>query len=1066
MVMFADIVGFTSLAEGLDPEYVGELVNSLWEGLDRLIEDHGGAVDKHVGDAVMATWGALASREDDAERALACALAMSPWLEEYSNSFRFSDGRSLSSPLRMRTGINAGLVLHGPIGTVGELSVMGDAVNTASRIQSAADPGCILVSGSVFRSCSGSFDFESARSLPMKGKAEPVETYRALRAKARRNRGDGRGLEGIAVRMVGREAELKLLLSLYEASKRGLVKASVVGDPGIGKSRLLREFLDGLELSADRVPLLMARCLPSSASEPYGVIRSLVVNRLGLKEAKSEEANRRAFLDSFISALGSANGPTAEEAREAAAVTGAFLGFGADGGSKIPSDARTLAARALDAIRRFFLSFAPLSPLLVVEDVHWADARSLEALEAMFPPEACLCAILSGRPSVEETHPGFLARWSPERQLRLKPLDYLEVLDLSRGIFRGFAELPDELASLIRSRAEGVPYFIEELARMLMERGVIDTGALPWTLDAARLGELSVPDTLKGILQARIDSLAERDRLALMGASVIGRTFWDEAVVSVLKDRCRLQKSAFDGLHGKELIFPRRDSSVSGLKEYMFKHALLRDVAYESILKRDRPAYHHRAARWLVEHSDGKAGLFAGTIAEHFELAGRYAEAARWFESAASQAAATWDNASAIGFYDRALETGASAKPARDPRERYRLLAARERVLDRIGDRARQKADLDAMMEFALSPSGSERDAASVHLRLASYRELTSEYDASFASALEADAVAARALRGGGPAGELKAIRAESLYLRGRALWRKGDLSQALEYLKPAVEAARQLGLGNLEAEALRNLGAAQFHVGDVEEAIRLTKESLELARKAGNDSAMGSALNNLGDEYRYMGKYDEACLRFSEALGIHRRAGEKWAMSFTFQNLALTFYRMGRPEETRKNALEAAAYSAQIGLRQIQQGSSLLLGHLAFDEGDYAEAQEHYARSLEHARALDNALVLAEARSHLAKAMLKLGQRADALTAMEGSMEAYQGGNLDGLDEPYDVLLTAVENLEALGDPRAKDVLSAALSSLERNAKRLSSDEARRDFMSRVEANARLAQRAPQRLG
>ena len=1065
VVLFADIVGFTALAERLDPEYVTELVNSLWEGLDLIVIRHGGTVDKHMGDAVMATWGTPASREDDAERAVRCALEMGSWLAEYADRFTFSNGEKLSSPLAMRIGMHAGLVLYGPIGTVGETSVMGDSVNTASRIQTAAEPGTILVSGSVFRATSGIFDYEDARSIMAKGKTEAVEAYRVLGAKGRPARTDGRGLAGIHVDMVGRDRELETLLSAYLSARLHIVRVAVVGDPGIGKSRLLREFLDRLELSRDKVPLLMARCLPSSSSEPYGVLRSLVAGRLGLTEGEGGPEAEERFRAGFEAAL-RAGGADEAFAVSATAAAGAFLGLYT--GGSVPDDPRTLAARAVEAARAFLLSFAPYVPLVIVEDAHWADAKSLEALLSMCSGEGRLMLLATARPSVEDAHPGWLARFvtDPVRLVRLEPLGYGEVMSLARSIFHGFDELPGELETIVRKKAEGNPYFVEELARMLIEGRAVVTDGPAWRLDLARLESLRVPDTLTGILQARIDSLEERDRLALMGASVIGRTFWDGAVVAVLRERLRVGRAAFSNLQGKELVFPRGESSMAGLREYVFKHALLRDVAYANILMRDRPRYHENAARWIIEHSGGKAEVFAGTVAEHFDLAGRTVEAARWYVKAANKAAAAWDNASALRFIGRALELAATADPPLATAERYAMWSVQERLHFRLGERERQAADLDGMAALAAAMhEGRERTAAAatVLLRRSTLLEVTGDYDAAFTRAAEAAALAegepetARAE----PDKSRRALVAESLYLRGRAIWRKGDIEGALGWLRPAVDQARALGLRNLEAEALRNLGAALFHRGDVDESIRLTKEALDLARLVGNDSAAGSSLNNLGDELRYIGRYDEAVRYFAEALGIHRRSGERWAMAIALLNLALTTYRRGDPAEAGAYAAESLECATSIGYKQAINGSGLVLGNLALDEGEPLEALELYARSRAVADELGNPPMQAEARVHTAKALVALGRIAEAVPELESSMDLLLSGNLEGLDEPFDILLSASEILDAAGDPRGRDVLRAAAEALTRTADRFTSPAVRKDFLEGIAAHAAIIAKA-----
>ena len=538
-ILFADVVGSTELSALMDPEDMRELLNAYFSRCRTSVERHGGVVEKFIGDAVMAVFGLPLSNEDDPERAVRAGLEIARVPEQLeAGAFR-----GLPRSFATRVGINTGEVVIGALGErlKDELVVVGDPVNLASRVQNAAPPGGVLITHGTYRHVRGVFAVQATGPLHLKGLGHPVQAYVVEGARPRSYRMPRRGVEGVETHVVGRSAEIARLREAFRAAVREVEcqTLTVVGDAGIGKSRLVEEFETWLEGLPEKVLYLKGRAHPSGLTSPYSLVRDLFALRFQIQDSDQPPEVRHKLELGYAEAFVPRRGQHGEEPSgprvRAAHVLGRLLGFEFGPSAHLASggDARGLHDEALANLREYFEALGQRNPVVVVlEDLHWADDSSLDLVQRLVASLASLPLFVVGtaRPSLFERRPGWLGALRDAGHVELGPLSREDSLALVGQILQRADDPPKELADLVVDTAEGNPFYIEELLKMLVEEGVIRAGGVRWEVELQRLSTLRVPPTLTGVLQARFDSLAFEERTYLQRGSVIGRVFWDRAI--------------------------------------------------------------------------------------------------------------------------------------------------------------------------------------------------------------------------------------------------------------------------------------------------------------------------------------------------------------------------------------------------------------------------------------------------------------------------------------------------------------------------------------------------------
>jgi class 3 adenylate cyclase len=596
-ILFSDVKGSTAMAEELDPEDVMEIMDGAFDVLIEPVYPYEGTLARLMGDAILAFFGAPIAHEDDPERACRAALEIVEGARAYA--LRLERERGIEG-FNVRVGINTGLVVVGEVGSDlrVEYTAMGDAINLAARMEQSAPPGGILIAHDTYRHVRGVFDVLALEPLTVKGKREPVRTHLVQRAKPRAFRKGLRGVEGIETRMIGRQAELtRLQEAFYTAMEdRELQMVTVVGEAGVGKSRLLYEF----DLWAELLPedfFFKGRGLQEMQRLPYSLLRSLFAFRFQIEDTDPLPVVRQKLERGIGAALG--EGEESRLALRAAHIIGHLVGFEL-GPSRhledVLDEPKKTHDRAMTYLANYFKALASEYPvLMLLEDLHWADNGSLDALNhlALALVDQPLMIVGTARQALFERRTHWGEGQPFHSRLQLRPLTKRNTRRLLDEILQKVEDVPDTLSELVVAGAEGNPFLVEELVKMLVEDGVIIKGEERWRVEPSRLSEVRMPPTLRGVLQARRDRLPIEDRMILQQASVVGRKFWDQAVVHI-------GESAAEGVHdadvldtlselrGREMVFRRETTAFAGAREYVFKHNVPREVTYESLLKRLR----------------------------------------------------------------------------------------------------------------------------------------------------------------------------------------------------------------------------------------------------------------------------------------------------------------------------------------------------------------------------------------------------------------------------------------------------------------------------------------------
>jgi len=947
-VLFADVSGFTAMSETMDAEDVSDTMNALWTRIDGAITAYGGTIDKHIGDAVMALFGAPTAREDDPERAIQAALAMQAELAA------FREERQVN--LAMRIGINTGPVLLGQVGTTFEYTAIGDTVNLADRLESSAPVGGILISHDTYRHVRGIFSVQVPDPIRVTGKSEPVQVYVVQGVKPRTFRVPTRGVEGIETRMIGREAELaQLQKALYAVLEGGNMRmVTVVGDAGVGKSRLLYEFRNWVELLPERVITFRGRASQQSSNLPYFLIRDFFASRFEIKNSDNADVAREK-LEQGIRRLVSGNAASGDVANEdvrakTAEIAAHFIGhlIGLDFSSSpylrgILGDARQIRDRAFHHITQLFTMATQRSVLLMLDDLHWADDGSLDLLEHLarecrFTP---LLIIALTRPELYERR----AAWADEAhqtRLELRPLSELDSRHLVTEILRGVEQMPADLSDLIVERAAGNPFYTEELIKMLVEDEIIVKEEGRWSVELGRLARVEVPPTLIGVLQARLDRLPPPEREVLQCAAVVGRVFWN-GVVEQLRDTISAQESetgqVLATLRGKELIFERVTSTFAGEEEFSFKHSMLHEVTYESVLLRQRRACHTQVAAWLAAQGGERGAEYAGLIGEHYEQAEEQARAAKWYAQAGRQAQDTYAPKAAIGYYQKALAFLPDV-PLEAPQrlELYRGLG--QMLLWQTQFEAATETYI-AMREVA-EAAGDLAAQARAWEGLSAVQQMQGDNRAALESAGRAEEIARAA---GAPGQETLA----------RALWRKGQVSsdlgkaeEALSLGKQALALGGELGAKRIVADSLGLLGWVHQTLGRYEQAAHYFDRALDLACELDDRVLAGRTLTTLGIiAAKSRRDYQKAAAFLHEALSIVQGIGHRFGEIVILHNLAGVWVKLAKYQAAETELRRVISVAESVGWSDLSATYDFL-AQAYLGQGKASEALAAAVRALE----------------------------------------------------------------------------------------------------------------------
>jgi class 3 adenylate cyclase/tetratricopeptide (TPR) repeat protein len=1037
-VLFLDIAGSTTLAQHLDPEDIHAVMDGVLARCTGLVESHHGKVLQYAGDSLLAVFGADAAQEDDAERAVHAGLAV---LAEGRRQGDLAERRHGHKGFNVRVGLDTGGVILGG-GVDGDGSIRGITVNVAARMEQTAPPGRLRISHATYRHVRGLFDVEPQPPLPVKGLDQPVVTYLVLRAKPRAFRVATRGIEGVETRMVGRDGELERLQDAYRTVLREhrLVAVTMVADAGVGKSRLLYEFENWAEARHEAHYVFRARADPQSRAQPYGLLRDLLAWRLKLADRDPMEIAKRKVEQGVVPLFRADDGD--DMAQGHAHLLGHLIGLDYAESRHVKSigdDARQIRNRGFHAAAQLFRRIATQDDtpiVLLLDDLHWADDGSLDFLNYLAQVNRDVPMLMLGlaRPALFERHPDWPGLVEAGR-IDLRPLDKTFSRQLADELLKKLPDTPAVLRELITSGSEGNPFYMEELVKMLVDERAIETGQNVWTLHPERLLAAQVPQTLTGVLQARLDRLQPAEKLALQQASVVGFVFWDQALAAI--DARAI--AALPALEQRELITARHDASFEGVREYAFTHQILHHVTYDTVLKGARRDCHAAVATWLAGLTSSRANAFLGATAEHFEQAGDDAMACEFFARAAEHAAGRFAHEAAKGFVLRALALIGDAERPDNALLRWRLLDVRERVLDLRGERTEQQADIDALRRLAdaLDDDCLRGEAA---WRSSDIALRTSDFGTTEAAAREAMAWAERAADG------LLKLRAQ--HRLALSLCHLGDAPAGKSLALDGLASARALGLRRVEALFFNVLVFIASMQDDLVETLEANRQQLSIDRGLGDRRFEAVTLGNLGSSWFALGEGVQAGRHLEESLRLMRAIGDRASEPYPLNGLAELALRQGDHALALAHARSALDIAMAVQDPHNEAIALCLIGHAELAQGHYAAAADAYERAHAVAMAIDGGQQY-DATAGLARVALARGDTAAALLPVERLLAHLAGGGtLDGTEGRQLIRLSCHQVLARAEDPRAAEILAGAHTELQARAATIADTTLRCSFL------------------
>ena len=1071
-VLFADVTGSTELGEQLDPERLRSLLATYFSAMSAAIASWGGTVEKFIGDAIMAVFGVPIVREDDAGRALRAALEMLARLEALNQDFQDRHGVTL----RIRIGVNTGEVIAPAGAGAQQLIVTGDAVNVAARLEQVAEPGTVLVGERTFLAARDAFRFGEPVTLELKGKAETITAHPLVEVLPEARR----GVPGLSSPMVGRDRELETLTSLLEESietnRPRLV--TVFGPAGIGKSRLVQEFI---RLSSSLRPdatVLRGRCVAAGHGITYWALGEILGAACGIAlddSADVAEEKLRSGLSEILSVLDLEEDELAQTLFALATTAGISL----QDNPLERMEPREVADEIGRAWPRFASAYASRGPLVIaVEDLHWAGDQLLDMLERIVARSTGpLVLVATARPEFAQMHPGFATGREDTSSVSLRPLTEEQGARLVEGLLT-VADIPGDLRQELLAKAEGNPFFLEEIIRRLIDEGALVREGDTWRATAAAR-QTTVPDTIHGLLAARVDGLPPLEKLVLQEAAVVGRVFWEEPVAKSIGNGS--VSVALLELERKGLVFARPISSIAGQVEFMFKHALVRDVAYASLPKVRRARAHAEHGAWIEQLAGDRIDELAELLAHHYGTA-----------ASGEDADLAWADDPPQGEAVRVKAVESLLLAGEVARRRYAIDKAVElhqQVLS-LGrsDRERARAQEELGDDHAAAFHGDEAvasylesltlvrpDPAATSERARLCRKaarMAAEKFGAFRSPPDPSLVD-DLIREGLSAAEDDESRAWLLTLSGESslYWRamKGDdpvpmqlridsVRQALElsegldqpdlqifairtlselyevagsYLLSIETARRQLALlDRVESASERALslfavgmGLADL-VGEYDEAIELCRQSYELAKGLSSHERMHGLYGQINPLY-HRGRWDEVLSLLEEHVEYFRLEadvscfGVRGGVMFG----ALTLARRGRVE--RSMELEAMVPRLDRALRG--EGLRALLASATGDhEGARTLAADVLARAEATWRAPESALAMLEALAalkrweELTEHVAHVRNFAGALVTLAPTCDRAEGlirAAAGDLDAAADSLGRSVEEFDRLGE-------------------------------------------------
>jgi class 3 adenylate cyclase len=856
-MLFADLTDSTGLAGRLDPERLQEVLTAFFGAMRHEIEAEGGMVEKFIGDAVVALFGVPSAHEDDPNRALRSALRMGQALVRLNETLQRTHGLTLA----MRMGVNTGEVIAKLDAQPGEVMVTGEAMTVAARLEQAADPGQVLISERLAKIAHG-FELVEVGELSLKGKARPVRSFRLVgveplsRIESRRP----------GAPIVGRRREVAQLESIYQAMA-GELRPSLVtiyGEAGVGKSRLVAEFIEWSSRRPAPPSIVSGRCLPYGEGVTYWPLAEILKQHAGVFDSDPPQL-----------ALSKIEGAARElDLVGATAALCLTVGLQHPAASFDEMDPRQVRVEVRSAWVAYFSALARKAPTVaVIEDLHWAGGALLDLLEEIGEgADGALMIVCTARPELAERRPEWGGGSLNSTSMLLDPLTQDESGELV-GLLLSGEELPKRVRDRVLERSGGNPFFLEEIVRHL-----IDQSTDAPDRDAA-IAKVEIPDTVQGVLTARMDLLGRLERRVLQSAAVVGRSFWPGAVARLLDtDPARVEES-LRRLEERGLVMASLSSAMAGEREYLFKHILTRDVAYESLPRRQRGASHARVAGWIEEATGEREREFVELLAYHY-----------------------------LQAY-RALREYAPLDPEGTEDLRTKAFGSCLRASEQVRKLALDKAEHLAEDALSVALDEVERSRAMHAIGEACFLD----YRGDEAWRWLRDAIDAR-VAGDGADLEIASLCARALEVitRGRGAMRSllsseeaaPYLATGLAHVGPgdSEELARLLIVKSFWSKSFRESGSTAAELQECREA---GQEAAAMALRLGRPDLASAALDGVGSFYVTQGLWGQLGAVVDQRLDVADGLSDPWEVGDVFAMVAWSSFHVGRYRRSLESADE-----------------------------------------------------------------------------------------------------------------------------------------------------------------
>lgn len=1035
-VLFADVAGFTSMAEKLDPEEVHGIMNRCFEIVTAEIHRFEGTVNQYTGDGVMALFGAPIAHEDSPRRAVHSALAIQRGLAEYSGELE----RERGFGLHMRIGLNTGTVVVGKIGDDLRMdyTAVGDTTNLAARLQQVAQPDQVLMSDTTHKLVSGFFETTDLGEIEIKGHATPIHGHQAVRARSRRS-GMAAAVERGLTPLIGRERDVDTLLDRFEQAKKGQGQVVfIVGEAGIGKSRLVYEFRRRLADNKERVTWLEGRCVSFGQSIPFLPVIDQLRDAVGIDEQDGEPE----IIAKVEATLRELSGMEAYSP-----YLRNLLSVDPGDPTLVLMDPAVRRKRTFDALRAIGLGIAARQPaVFVFEDLHWIDTSTSEYLNSCMDVVATapVLLVLTCRVGYQ---PPFVPR-SYFTTITLRSLTEGEAAQMA-GRVLGSDEFPPQLSKALMEKAEGVPLFIEEVTKTLLDLGVLRRDGEHYRM-VKGVDDVDIPQTIQGIIMARLDRLGEHGKRTVQLASVIGRQFLQRLLERVAELPGELE-GLLQELKSLELIY---EQGLLQEPAYVFKHAVIQDVAYGSLLVQRRRKLHRLVGVAIEDLYADRLPDHYGELAHHFSQAEEWPKAIEYSILAGDRAAWSYSNEEAAEHYKRARDAAERQGVSRDPQRFVRILSRLGGVLSilaeytaavetylqalditrRLGDRNKEmkvlvglsdvynfKHEGEPALDYNEQALAIARETNDVALQATCLANRVSLRSAGYGQIIETTPDAEEALRLARRAGDQRVLARALAHLGGALQWRgqydrgiayllegaraaeethdgfffgycafmvgnglaaKGEYDQALDWYRRLLEYANSAGDKFYMARAPNLIAGVHLELFDLDQAVELNLEAAELAAEHWSwPEPRCHALLKAGVAYLQLvdyGKADELFRQAEDLLAVDTWFRWRWHIPLLRARAQLAL-ETNRFEEAWQLAKRSLTMATETDSRKHLARAQLLQGQIQQASGRLEDAERTMRRSLATAEQIGARQEIWRARADLAGVLLAMGSDAEA---------------------------------------------------------------------------------------